>query len=130
MDRSTGRNPVEGVSTNGVAAPDLILGQMPTIDFFPADVVRHRTARWRGVRARTMQIVNHAPVEYRFKQQYHLLIAVEQGVYGNRDRPARCEGRCRGRSLVSAAAGAARRRTFAPLERTSACGSNAARRDR
>ena len=80
MDRSTGRNPVEGVSTGGVAALDLILGQMPTINFFPADVVRHRTARWRGVRAKTMQIINHAPVEYRFKQQYHLLIAVEQGV--------------------------------------------------
>jgi AraC family transcriptional regulator len=27
-----------------------------------------------------MQIINHEPVEYRFKQQYHLLIAVEQGV--------------------------------------------------
>jgi len=80
MDRSTGRNPVESVSTDEVAAPDLILGQMPTIDFFPADVVRHRTARWRGVRAKTMQIINHEPVEYRFKQQYHLLIAVEQGV--------------------------------------------------
>ena len=79
MDRSTGRNPVESISTDEVAAPDLILGQMPTIDFFPADVVRHRTARWRGVRAKTMQIINHEPVEYRFKQQYHLLIAVEQG---------------------------------------------------
>ena len=79
MDRSAGYDPVESVSTDEAAAPDLILGQMPTIDFFPADVVRHRTARWRGVRAKTMQIINHAPVEYRFKQQYHLLIAVEQG---------------------------------------------------
>ena len=80
MDRSAGRNPVESVSTDEVSAPDLIDGRMPTIDFFPADVVRHRTARWRGVRAKTMQIINHEPVEYRFKQQYHLLIAVEQGV--------------------------------------------------
>src|SRR5215469_10840420 len=79
MDRSTGRNPVESDSTDEVPAPDLILGQMPTIDFFPAYVVRHRTARWRGVRAKTMQIINHEPVEYRFKQQYHQLIAVEQG---------------------------------------------------
>jgi serine/threonine protein kinase len=46
---------------------------------------------------------------------------------GSRDRPARCGGRCRGISHVSAVAGAARRRTFAPLERTSACGSNSAR---
>jgi AraC family transcriptional regulator len=80
MDRSTGRNPVERVSTDEVSAPDLIDGRMPTIDFFPANVVRHRTARWRGVRAKTMQIINHEPVEYRFKQKYHLLIAVEQGV--------------------------------------------------
>src|SRR6516225_5704535 len=80
MDRSAGRNPVESVYTDEVAAPDLTLGQMPTSDFFPADVVRHQTARWRGVRAKTMQIINHEPVEYRFKQQYHLLIAVEQGV--------------------------------------------------
>src|SRR5262249_39077144 len=41
------------------------------------DVVRHRTARWRGVHAKTMQVINHEPLEYRFKQ---LLIAVEQGV--------------------------------------------------
>ena len=80
MDRSTGRNPVESVSTDEVSAPGLIDGRMPTIDFFPADVVRHRTARWGGVRAKTMQIINHEPFEYRFKQQYHLLIAVEQGV--------------------------------------------------
>src|SRR5262244_4571875 len=80
MDRSAGRNPVESVSTDEVAAPDLILGQMPTIDFFPADVVRHRTARWGGVRAKTMQIIDHEPFEFRFKQQYHLLVAIEQGV--------------------------------------------------
>jgi AraC family transcriptional regulator len=80
MDRSTGRNPVESVSTDEVSAPDLIDGRMPTIDFFPADVVRHRTARWGGVRAKTMQIIDHEPFEFRFKQQYHLLVAIEQGV--------------------------------------------------
>ena len=80
MDRSTSRNPVESVSTDEVSAPALADGRMPTIDFFPADVVRHRSARWGGVRAKTMQITNHEPFEYRFKQQYHLLIAVEQGV--------------------------------------------------
>src|SRR5262249_32629438 len=37
-------------------------------------------ARWRGVRAETMQIINQEALEYRFKQQYHLLTAVEQGV--------------------------------------------------
>ena len=80
MERSTGRNPVESASTDEVSAPDVFDGRMPTIDFFPADLVRHRTARWRGVHAKTMQIINHEPLEYRFKQQYHLLIAVEQGV--------------------------------------------------
>src|SRR5262249_40581754 len=80
MDCSTGRNPVESGSTDEVSSPDLIHGRMPTIDFFPADVVRHRTARWRGVRAETMQIINQEALEYRFKQQYHLLIAIEQGV--------------------------------------------------
>ena len=80
MDRSTGRNPFESVSTDEVSEPDVIDGRIPTIDFFPADIVRHRTARWRGLRAKTMQIINHDPVEYRFKQQYHLLIAIEQGV--------------------------------------------------
>jgi hypothetical protein len=40
MDRSTGRNPVESVSTDGVSAPDLIDGRMPTIDFFPADPIK------------------------------------------------------------------------------------------
>ena len=68
MDSSTGRNPVESASTDEVSAPDLIDGRMPTIDFFPADVVRQRTARWRGVHAKTMQIINHEPLEYRFKQ--------------------------------------------------------------
>src|SRR5262245_18949873 len=80
MDRSTGRNPVESVSTDEVSAPDVLDGRNATIDFFPADVVRHRTARCRGVHAKTMQIINHEPVEYRFKEKYHLLIAVEQGV--------------------------------------------------
>ena len=80
MDRSTGHDPVQSVSTNEASAPDLIDGRMQSIDFFPADVVRHRTARWRGVCAKTMQIINHELVEYRFKQKCHLLIAVEQGL--------------------------------------------------
>jgi hypothetical protein len=45
MDRSTGRNPVESVSTEEVSAPNLIDGRMATIDFFPADVVRHADHR-------------------------------------------------------------------------------------
>lgn len=54
--------------------------ELPAVDFFPADIVRHQTALWRGVQAKTVQIINHEPFEYSFKEQCHLLIAVEQGV--------------------------------------------------
>ena len=43
MDRSTGCNPVESVSTDEVSATNVFDGRMPTIDFFPADIVRHMT---------------------------------------------------------------------------------------
>ena len=35
---------------------------------------------WRGVQAKTVQIISHEHFEYSFKQQCHLLVAVEQGV--------------------------------------------------
>ena len=60
--------------------PELVASELPTVDFSPAEIVRYRTAHWRGVQANTVQIVNHEPFEYTFKQEYHLLIAVEQGV--------------------------------------------------
>lgn len=53
---------------------------MPTVNFSPAAVVRHRMADWRGIQAETVQIISHEHFEYCFKQQRHLLIAVEQGV--------------------------------------------------
>jgi AraC family transcriptional regulator len=54
--------------------------ELPTVDFSPAEIVRYQTARWRGVRAKTVQIISHEQFEYTFKEQCHLLIAVEQGV--------------------------------------------------
>ena len=60
--------------------PELVASELPTVDFSPAEIVRYRTAHWRGVQANTVQIVNHEPFEYTLKQEYHLLIAVEQGV--------------------------------------------------
>jgi AraC family transcriptional regulator len=60
--------------------PELVASELPTVDFSPAEIVRYRTAHWRGVQANTVQILNHEPFEYTFKQEYHLLIAVEQGV--------------------------------------------------
>jgi AraC family transcriptional regulator len=74
MDRSivSHRNP--GASTIDTSAPEL-----PTVEFSPAEIVRHQTAHWRGVQVKTVQIISHEHFEYNFKQQCHLLIAVEQG---------------------------------------------------
>lgn len=48
-------------------------------EFCPAENVRHQTAYWRGVQMETIQAISHEPFEYSFKQQRHLLIAIEQG---------------------------------------------------
>jgi AraC family transcriptional regulator len=63
----------------GVSAIDSSPSELPAVDFSPAEVVRHQTAHWRGVQAKTVQIISHEPFEYSFKQQCHLLIAIEQG---------------------------------------------------
>jgi AraC family transcriptional regulator len=63
----------------GVSAIDSSPSKLPAVDFSPAEVVRHQTAHWRGVQAKTVQIISHEPFEYSFKQQCHLLIAIEQG---------------------------------------------------
>ena len=68
------------VSAIGASPPEVLRRQMPTVDFSPAEIVRHRTAHWRGVQVETVQIISHEHFEYSFKQQRHLLIAVEQGV--------------------------------------------------
>jgi AraC family transcriptional regulator len=60
--------------------PDTSSEEMPTVDFLPAEIVRHRTAQWCGMYANTVQLISHEQFEYRFKKQFHLLIAVEQGV--------------------------------------------------
>lgn len=54
--------------------------QIPAVEFSPAEIVRHQTACWRGVQADALQIISREYFEYSFKQQRHLLIAVEQGV--------------------------------------------------
>jgi len=59
---------------------ELSLRPVSTTDFVPAEIVRHQTASWRGVHAKTVQIISLEPFEYRFTQQCHLLIAIEQGV--------------------------------------------------
>jgi AraC family transcriptional regulator len=49
-----------------------------TIEFHPAEIVRRRIARWRGLYAETVQVTSREPFEYRCKQASHLLIAAEQ----------------------------------------------------
>ena len=80
MDRFIHSDQNQSASVTGASRPELVVSELPTVDFFPAEIVRHRTAHWRGVQANTVQIVSHEPFEYSFKQEYHLLIAVEQGV--------------------------------------------------
>jgi AraC family transcriptional regulator len=81
MDRSiiSYWNPSVSAQTPGVSAIGTSPPELPAVDFSPAEVVRHQTAHWRGVQAKTVQIISHEPFEYSFKQQCHLLVAIEQG---------------------------------------------------
>jgi hypothetical protein len=80
MDRSISSHQNPNVSEIDASRPELLRRQMPTVEFSPAEVVRHRTAHWRGVQAKSVQIISHEHFEYSFKQRCHLLIAVEQGI--------------------------------------------------
>ena len=65
-------------SATGDAPSELLRCQMPTVDFSPAEIVKHQTAHWRGLQTEIMQIIRHVNFELRFKAQRHLLIATEQ----------------------------------------------------
>jgi hypothetical protein len=80
MDRFIRSDQHRSSSMIGPSRPELVASELPTVDFSPAEIVRYRTAHWRGVQANTVQIISHEPFEYSFRQEYHLLIAVEQGV--------------------------------------------------
>jgi len=80
MDRFIRSDQHRSSSMTGPSQPELVASELPTVDFSPAEIVRYRTAHWRGVQANTVQIISHEPFEYSFRQEYHLLIAVEQGV--------------------------------------------------
>lgn len=54
-------------------------GSLPTVDFSPAEAVKHQTAAWRGLQMDIIQIIRHDYFEYSFHQERHLLVAVEQG---------------------------------------------------
>ena len=80
MDRFIRSDQNRSSSMTGPSRPELVANELPTVDFSPAEIVRYKTARWCGVQANTIQIINHEPFEYSFKERCHLLIAVEQGV--------------------------------------------------
>jgi AraC family transcriptional regulator len=69
----------ERYPSGGVSSASESHRQIPGIEFSPSEIVRHQTAYWRGVQAETVQIISREYFEYSFKQQRHLLIAVEQG---------------------------------------------------
>jgi hypothetical protein len=93
MNRSISSPRNASLSANGVSAPEPLASQVPMLDFSPAEIVRHQTAHWRGVQMEIVQIISHEHFEYSFKQQYHLLIAVEQGARYSLYARAR-EGEC------------------------------------
>ena len=80
MDPSSSLLQNPNASAIGAFPPEALRRPLPAVEFFPAEIVRHRTAHWRGVQAKTVQIISHEHFEYSFKQQCHLLVAVEQGV--------------------------------------------------
>src|SRR5262245_46812850 len=80
FDHPVGIQPAANIASSRASRPELAIEGMPTVDFYPADVVKHQIAHWRGVQAKTVQLISHEPFEYRFQEQFHLLIAVEQGV--------------------------------------------------
>jgi len=59
---------------------EMSLRPVATNDAGRPEIVRYQTASWHGLHAKTVQIINLEPFEYRFKQQCHLLIAIEQGI--------------------------------------------------
>ena len=59
---------------------EMSLRPVATDDAGRPEIARYQTASWHGLHAKTVQIVNLEPFEYRFKQQCHLLIAIEQGI--------------------------------------------------
>jgi AraC family transcriptional regulator len=90
MNRSIDSPRNANVSANGVSVPEPLAPRMPMLDFSPAEIVRHQTARWHGLQMEIVQIISREHFEYSFKQQYHLLIAVEQGA--RYDGETRVEG--------------------------------------
>jgi AraC family transcriptional regulator len=76
-------DPASSRSQGDVFAPVAPQADVPrrsrTVDFLPADIVRHRFASWRGVQIETIQLISHDRFLYSFKHHQHLLVAIEHG---------------------------------------------------
>ncbi len=51
----------------------------PSVSFTPPEIVRRRTASWRGVTAETIEVTQRTPFTYGLVGSHHLLIAAERG---------------------------------------------------
>jgi AraC family transcriptional regulator len=51
----------------------------PTVEVSPADIVKRRTAAWKGMRAEIVQVTRRERMEVRFRAQSHLLVIYGQG---------------------------------------------------
>jgi len=69
----------EGAFADSLSSRGLPASGASTVEFFPAELVRHHTAQWRGVQVETIQLIKHEYFAYSFRQPRHLLVAVEQG---------------------------------------------------
>ncbi len=52
----------------------------PMVEISPANIVKRRTAAWRGMTAEIVQATRRERIEYRFQAPLHLLAVYEQGV--------------------------------------------------
>jgi AraC family transcriptional regulator len=47
------------------------------VDFFPTNIAKRQSAKWRGLKVETFEVTHREPFEYKFHGNHHLLIAAE-----------------------------------------------------
>jgi AraC family transcriptional regulator len=79
MDHPVGSSKDQNVLGYDAPRLDVLRAPPPTVNFLPANIVRHQIECWRGVHVETIQAVSHERFEYSFKNKHHLLVAIEHG---------------------------------------------------
>jgi hypothetical protein len=69
MDRFIRSDQHRSSSRTVPSQPELVASELPTADSSPTEIVRYRTAHWRGVQATSVQIISHEPFVYSFRQE-------------------------------------------------------------